>query len=144
MGCWWLRGWGLGEGGVYSCLAYVSGLILSITLILSYACSVFSIFLSSGMAVAVWYASRGFVLYSLMGMEAVRQISGVRGIHQVLSMWDIVFVDWIGSLFRSLLKDQRMISLSVAVEAYVLGALPEAMCVSIFSAAGFRGSLFLM
>jgi hypothetical protein len=43
-------------------------------------------------------------------MEAVRHISGVRGIHLMLSIWDIAFVAWISSLFRSLLKNQKMIS----------------------------------
>ena len=66
---------------------------------------------------AAWYASKGFTPYSLMSMEAVRQVSGVRGIHLMLSMWDIAFVAWISSLFRSLLKNQKMISWSVAVEA---------------------------
>jgi len=74
----------------------------------------------------------GVMSCSLMIVEAVRQISGVRGIHLVLSMWDIAFVAWMSSLFRSLLKDQRMISLSVAVEAYVLGASSEVMWVSVF------------
>ena len=116
VGCWWL-GWGLGGGGVYSCLAYVSGSILVIPLILSYTCSVLSIVLSSDSAVAAWYASKGFTPYSLVSMEAVRHISGVRGIHLMLSMWDIAFVAWISSLFRSLLKNQNIISWSVAVEA---------------------------
>jgi len=50
-------------------------------------------------------------------MEAVRQVSGLRGIHLMLSMCDIAFVAWISSLFRSLLKNQNIISWSVAVEA---------------------------
>ena len=47
-------------------------------MILSYTCSVLSMVLSSVMAVAAWYASKGFISYSLMSMDAVRHISGVR------------------------------------------------------------------
>ena len=73
--------------------------------------------LSSLMAVAAWYASKGFIVYSLMSMDAVRHISGVRGIHLTLFMWVMALVAWTSSLRMSLLKNQKMISWSVAVEA---------------------------